>query len=74
MKLLLELMNKKQPHLVVLNGEGLEALRLADDIRRMIENAVVEGNFPKVIPVEITNNDAAKVYMNSRLSMVPILL
>jgi hypothetical protein len=50
----------------VLNGENIDALRLAEDVRIMIRNEVAEENLPIEIPVEIINSDAAKVFMNSR--------
>jgi len=52
----------------------MDAIRLAEDIRNMLKTEVeVNKTFPVQIPVEITNSDAAKVYMNSRMSTVSIL-
>jgi len=60
--------------LIVLNSENMDAIRLAEDIRNMLKMEVNENKtFPVEIPVEITNSDAAKVYMNSRMSTVSIL-
>ncbi|KAL7079838.1 hypothetical protein ACQ4LE_000385 [Meloidogyne hapla] len=63
------LIQRRRPHLIVLNSENMDAIRLAEDIRNMLQTEVDEKRFPVQIPVEITNSDAAKVYMNSRMSM-----
>nr|CAD2207292.1 unnamed protein product [Meloidogyne enterolobii] len=63
------LIQRRRPHLIVLNSENMDAIRLAEDIRNMLKMEVNENKtFPVEIPVEITNSDAAKVYMNSRMS------
>jgi len=68
------LIQRRRPHLIVLNSENMDAIRLAEDIRNMLKMEVNENKtFPVEIPVEITNSDAAKVYMNSRMSTVSIL-
>lgn len=72
MKSLIELMSRRQPHLVVIGGEDLDALRLVIDVQMCIADALQQGdlNAPMQIPVEIANSDAARVYMNSRMAMV----
>lgn len=70
MKELFYLIQRRRPHLIVLNSENLDAIRLAEDIRNMLKQEVIEKRFPMEIPVEITYNDPAKVYMNSRMSTV----
>lgn len=74
MRELFYLIQRRRPHLIVLNSENMDAIRLAEDIRNMLKTEVeVNKTFPVQIPVEITNSDAAKVYMNSRMSTVSIL-
>ena len=71
MRELFYLIQRRRPHLIVLNSENMDAIRLAEDIRNMLKMEVNENKtFPVEIPVEITNSDAAKVYMNSRMSTV----
>ena len=70
MRELFYLIQRRRPHLIVLNSENMDAIRLAGDIRSMLKMEVDGKRFPMEIPVEITNSDAAKVYMNSRMSSV----
>lgn len=66
-------MLRQQPHLIGINGEDLEALRLAEDTKRLIRRMNQESDLRWEIPVEIADASVAKVYMNSRISMVPII-
>lgn len=54
----------KKPHAVVIGGESRDALMVAADLREIISNLVEDEQFPQ-IPVEIMDNDLAKVYANS---------
>lgn len=67
MKTLFKLIERRQPHLIAINGENMDAPRLAEDVRQILS----EESFQQ-IPVEIANNEAAKVYMNSRMALVKI--
>ena len=54
----------KKPHAIVIGGESRDALMVAADLREIISNLVEDDQFPQ-IPVEIMDNDLAKVYANS---------
>jgi hypothetical protein len=70
MKQLFYMILRRQPHLIALNGLDIDATRLAKDVQMMIKSRYDDGEIPFEIPVEITNSDAARVYMNSRMAMV----
>lgn len=68
----------KKPHVIAIGGESLNATRIQQDFRDVIKNLVDEEQFPQ-IPVEIINNDLAKIYANSKKGAVdfreyPIIL
>ncbi|KAL3102217.1 hypothetical protein niasHS_003626 [Heterodera schachtii] len=70
MKSLIELIARRQPHLVVIGGEDIDALRLTTDVRLSINEAAQQNlKIPLQLSVEIANSDAARVYMNSRMAM-----
>jgi hypothetical protein len=74
MKALSQLIQRRQPHLIVVNSENLEALRLAEDIRMVLKDPeFFDATFPIDLTVEVANSDAAKVYMNSRMATVNYL-
>lgn len=54
----------KRPHAIVIGGESRDALMIATDLKEIVANLVEDEQFP-VIPVEILDNDLAKVYANS---------
>uniref|UniRef100_A0A915EEF5 S1 motif domain-containing protein n=1 Tax=Ditylenchus dipsaci TaxID=166011 RepID=A0A915EEF5_9BILA len=65
-----KLILRRQPHIIGINGEDLEAVRLADDVKKLVTTMMTERDLLRnEIPVEITENDAAKVYMSSRNAM-----
>lgn len=54
----------KKPHAIVIGGESRDALMVAADLREIVAGLVEDEQFPQ-IPVEIMDNDLAKVYANS---------
>uniref|UniRef100_A0A915AX80 Suppressor of Ty 6 homolog n=5 Tax=Parascaris univalens TaxID=6257 RepID=A0A915AX80_PARUN len=56
---------KRRPHVVAICGENLHAYYLKRDIEIMLRQLAESNNLP-VIPVEIVDNEAAKVYMHSK--------
>uniref|UniRef100_A0A183C609 Transcription elongation factor spt6 n=1 Tax=Globodera pallida TaxID=36090 RepID=A0A183C609_GLOPA len=70
MKILIELIGRRQPHLVVVGGEDIDALRLVIDVRQSVGEAAQHNlKIPTQLTVEIANPDPARVYMNSRMAM-----
>lgn len=54
----------KRPHAIVIGGESRDAMMVAGDLREIVSNLVEDDQFPQ-IPVEIMDNELAKVYANS---------
>jgi transcription elongation factor SPT6 len=54
----------KKPHAIVIGGESREALMLQQDMRDVVKQLMEEDQFPQ-IPVEIMDNELAKIYSNS---------
>lgn len=50
--------------MICVGAESREALMIVNDIKEIIKQLVEDEQFP-VIPVEILDNDLAKVYANS---------
>lgn len=64
---LVNFLRTKKPHVIVVGGESLKALKIQRDLQEIITFLVDEEQFPK-IAVEIVNNDLAKMYANSKKS------
>ncbi|RZF40546.1 hypothetical protein LSTR_LSTR000425 [Laodelphax striatellus] len=54
----------KKPHVIVIGGESREALMVSGDLKEIVTNLVEDEQFPQ-IPVEIIDNELAKIYANS---------
>lgn len=54
----------KKPHVICVGAESREALMIIEDIKAQIALLVEDEQFP-LIPVEVLDNDLAKVYANS---------
>ncbi|XP_039292182.1 transcription elongation factor SPT6 isoform X2 [Nilaparvata lugens] len=54
----------KKPHVIVIGGESREALMVSADLKEIVTNLVEDEQFPQ-IPVEIIDNELAKIYANS---------
>lgn len=54
----------KKPHAIVIGGESREALMTVSDIKDIVSQLAEDEQFPQ-IPVEIMDNELAKVYANS---------
>lgn len=65
---------RRQPHIICINGYDLTALRLREDIMRMLQKMHDANDIQFEIPVEITDDSVAKVYMNSQMAAVFIYL
>ncbi|KAI1712859.1 SH2 domain-containing protein [Ditylenchus destructor] len=55
-------------HVITICGENFEAFRLAGDVRGLVQSMYNDRDLENEIPVEITDNNAAKVYANSRMA------
>lgn len=64
---------RRRPHIIGISGEDLEALRLAEDVRKLIQQMYNDGELTYEIPIEVTDNEVSKVYMNSRMALVCFL-
>lgn len=64
---------RTRPHIIGISSEDLEALRLAEDLRRLIKQMYQDGDVTYEIPIEIVDNEVAKVYMNSQMGIVIFL-
>lgn len=69
MEYLGKFIEKRRPHVVAICGENLHAYYLKRDIEIMLRQLAESNNMP-VIPVEIVDNEAAKVYMHSKQAAV----
>uniref|UniRef100_A0A146LTI5 Transcription elongation factor SPT6 n=1 Tax=Lygus hesperus TaxID=30085 RepID=A0A146LTI5_LYGHE len=54
----------KKPHAICVGGESRDALMVAADLKEIVNGLVEDEQFP-LIPVEILDNELAKVYANS---------
>jgi len=54
----------KKPHVIVLGAESRDALWLVRDIKAVVDQLVVDEQFPQ-IQVEILDNHLARIYANS---------
>ncbi|XP_054274705.1 transcription elongation factor SPT6-like isoform X1 [Macrosteles quadrilineatus] len=54
----------KRPHAVVIGGESRDAMMVSADVKEIIGTLVEDEQFPQ-LPVEIMDNEFAKVYANS---------
>lgn len=63
----------KRPHAIVIGAESRDALWLVRDIKAVIDQLVVEEQFPQ-IQVEILDNHLARIYANSIKGEVNIFL
>lgn len=70
MDTLQKLILRRQPHIIGINGEDLIALRIREDVSRLVKKMIDDNELQNMIPIEITNNDVAKVFMNSQMSQV----
>lgn len=59
-----DFLSKKKPHVICVGAESREAQMVVDDIKEVVKQLVEDEQFP-LIPVEILDNDLAKVYANS---------
>lgn len=54
----------KKPHAIAVGGESRETLMIVADLKQIVSSLVMDEKFPQ-IPVEIVDNDFAKIYANS---------
>lgn len=54
----------KKPHVICVGAESRDALMIIQDIKDQVTLLVEDEQFP-IIPVEVLDNDLAKVYANS---------
>ncbi|XP_031627743.1 transcription elongation factor SPT6 isoform X2 [Contarinia nasturtii] len=64
---LVNFVRTKKPHVIVVGGESMRATKVQRDLEELVGYLMENSDepFPK-IPVEIINNDLAKVYANSK--------
>lgn len=63
----------KKPHIIVLGAESRDALWIVRDIKAVIDQLVVDEQFPQ-IQVEILDNHLARIYANSIKGEVNIFI
>lgn len=61
---------KHKPHVIALGAESFDVLRIREDIQKSLMEIMSSRELQFNLPVEIVDNEAAKVYMNSHMSMV----
>jgi Holliday-junction resolvase-like of SPT6 len=61
----------KKPHAVVIGGEARDAMMVKADLADIINQLIDEEQFPN-IPIEIADNQLAKIYSNSNKGRVRI--
>jgi transcription elongation factor SPT6 len=54
----------KKPHAIVVGGESRDGLMVVADLKEIVSNLMEDEQFPH-IPVEIMDNEFAKIYANS---------
>ncbi|VDK26654.1 unnamed protein product [Anisakis simplex] len=69
MESLSNFIDKRRPHVLAICGESLDAFYLKRDIE-VILRQLAESNGTTITPVEIVDNEAAKVYMHSKQAIV----
>lgn len=62
---LTEFIRNKKPHVIAIGGESYKAMRMREDLNKVVKTLMDEDQFPQ-IGVEIVNNDLAKLYANSK--------
>uniref|UniRef100_A0A1I7XT04 Suppressor of Ty 6 homolog n=1 Tax=Heterorhabditis bacteriophora TaxID=37862 RepID=A0A1I7XT04_HETBA len=70
MGLLKKFVERRRPHVIGLAGENMDAIRLKRDLEDMVNNMVSDNELSRAPPVFIIDNDAAKVYMQSKSALV----
>ncbi|KAI1722453.1 SH2 domain-containing protein [Ditylenchus destructor] len=68
LQILRKFISKHRVHVIAICGENIEAFRLAGDVRGLVQSMYNDRDLDNEIPVEITDNNAAKVYANSRMA------
>lgn len=63
--LLTDFIRAKKPHVIAIGGASRQALRMRDDLNKIVKTLMDEDQFPQ-IGVEIVNNDLAILYANSK--------
>ncbi|XP_058451716.1 transcription elongation factor SPT6 [Malaya genurostris] len=61
---IIDFLKNKKPHVIVIGGESKEALMVQKDLQECVKILTDEEQFPE-IPVEIIDNELAKIYSNS---------
>lgn len=56
------------PHLIVISGESIEAVKLKVDVNKVVNALVSCAGFPQ-IPIEILDNQVSKTYSTSKKSI-----
>uniref|UniRef100_A0A914CC01 Suppressor of Ty 6 homolog n=1 Tax=Acrobeloides nanus TaxID=290746 RepID=A0A914CC01_9BILA len=64
-----EFILKHKPHVIALGAESFDVLRIREDIQKSLMEIMSSRELQFNLPVEIIDNEAAKVYMNSHMSM-----
>ena len=64
-----EFISTKKPHVVAVTAESKDALRIVEDIQRLIQELTEEAEMP-AINVELVDNEVAMVYENSNKGQV----
>lgn len=62
---LTDFIRAKKPHVIAIGGESFQAMRMRDDLNKIVKTLMDEDQFPQ-IGVEIVNNDLAILYANSK--------
>ncbi|CAI2347402.1 unnamed protein product [Caenorhabditis sp. 36 PRJEB53466] len=69
MELFKKFVQRRRPHAIALNIEDMECSKLKQDLNRAIMELMEKNMIPKEIPVLFVDNEAAKVYMRSNMSV-----
>lgn len=64
-----EFIATKKPHVVAVTAESKEALRIVEEVQRLIQELTEEAEMP-AINVELVDNEVAMVYENSNKGQV----
>jgi hypothetical protein len=64
-----DFISDKRPHVVAVTAESKEALRIVEDVQRIIQELTEEVEMPS-INVELVDNEVAMVYENSNKGQV----
>ncbi|EGT52037.1 hypothetical protein CAEBREN_17429 [Caenorhabditis brenneri] len=69
MELFKKFLQRRRPHAIGLNTEDMECTKLKRDLEEAVAELSIKKQIPKSIPVFLMDNEAAKVYMRSNISI-----